>query len=340
MALPLSSLIELCRVLRHYTSAGLTVVDVFRKQAEKGGAAIRPVAARITADLEDGSSLGDALEKQTHEFPPIFLAMARVGEQTGMLAEVCGELEKFFLRQRELWQRFLAGIAWPVFQFIAATFILSGLIWFLGQIPINAKGAQYDPLGLGLIGTSGALIFFFTIWGTIFLLWLGQFLMRRTLAGQTWVDRFLLRVPVLGPCIQALAMTRFCMSLSLTTESGMSISKALRLSLRASGNAAFAGAAKEAGATVRRGDEIHEALSGSGLFPDDFLHIFNVAEESGTISEVMKQQANHYSEEASRRMGTLTMIAAGVVWFTVAATIIVAIFRLYASYLGALDGVI
>ncbi|MGL4550089.1 MAG: type II secretion system F family protein [Gemmataceae bacterium] len=337
MALSLTSMIELCRVLRHYLGAGLTAVDVFRKQATDGNASVRPVAARIAADLEDGTSVGDALEKEAASFPPLFLSLAKVGDQTGMLPEVCADLEKFFLKQRELWRRFLAQIAWPVFQFTLATLVLAGLIWFLGELPINAKGAAYDPLGLGLIGGTGAAIFFSGVWGTIAAAWLAQFLIRRSLAGRAWADRALLAVPALGPCLRALALARFCLALRLTTESGMSIGKALRLSLRATGNAAFADAAKQASATVKRGDEVHAALAGANVFPDDFLHILSVAEESGTIAEVMKHQGEHYTDEAGRRMTTLTMVAGGAIWLAVGFAIIVAIVRLYGSYLGQID---
>jgi type IV pilus assembly protein PilC len=336
MALSQTALIELCRVMRHYLGAGIALVDVFRKQSTQGYAELRPVATRLLAQLDQGSSLGDALEREP-AFPPLFVSLVKVGDQTGMLPEVCTDLEKFYLKQRELWRRFLAGIAWPVFQFIVATVVLTGLIWFLGQIPIQANGTAFDPLGLGLVGTSGSLIFFFSIWGSIAAVWLAVSMLRRSLAGQAWVDRLLLALPVLGPCVRALALARFCLALRLTTDSGMSIGRALRLSLEATGNAAYIESAKQARATVRRGEEVHLALAGSGLFPQDFLHILSVAEESGTIPEVMKHQGEHYTEEATRRMTFLTVLAAGGIWLLVAGAIIVAIFRLYGSYLGNID---
>src|SRR5262245_31190478 len=70
MALSLSSMIELCRVLRHYMGAGLTLVDAFKKQATTGDYALRPVAARLTEEFKRGSSVGDALDKEASSFPP------------------------------------------------------------------------------------------------------------------------------------------------------------------------------------------------------------------------------------------------------------------------------
>src|SRR5262249_53305107 len=62
--LSLSVLIELCRALRHYLGAGLTLRDVFQQQSVRGPAALRPVAGRIADLLKRGSSLENALERE------------------------------------------------------------------------------------------------------------------------------------------------------------------------------------------------------------------------------------------------------------------------------------
>jgi len=73
----------------------------------------------------------------------------------------------------------------------------------------------------------------------------------RLLRGQALVDEFLLRTPVVGRCLRALALTRFCLALRLTLETGMPIAKALRLSFRATGNAAFTARLDKATALVK-----------------------------------------------------------------------------------------
>ena len=334
--LSLSNLIELCRSLRHYLGAGLPIVDAFRQQANKGALAVRPVAGRITAALEKGDSLEDALQREERYFPPLFLALARVGEQTGMMAEIFAELEKFFLRQRTLWRQFVAQITWPVIQFVLAIFVMAGLILIMGLIAESRGGQPLDPLGLGLAGPTGAMIFLgvvFTILGTVVAIYL---LMKRSLSGSVALDEFLLRLPALGPCLRALALTRFCMALRLTTETGMSILKAMRLSLQATGNKAFAARSGQVEGKLRRGGELTTALATSGLFPEDFQHMMNVAEESGTLSEVLAHQTEHYHEESGRRLAALTSAAGYGLWLLVAIIIIVAIFRIYSFYLGQL----
>jgi type IV pilus assembly protein PilC len=335
--LPLSDLIELCRVLRHYLSAGLVLVDVFRQQAAKGRGAIRPVAGRIAAALAKGDSLEDALKPETEVFPPLFLSLVRVGERTGMLPEVCAELEKFFTRQQKLERQFIAQITWPVVQFVMAVFVLAGLILILGMLPPLEGGKHFDPLGLGLLGPSGALIFLAVVWGTLGAA-AGLFVWsRRTLRGREGVDAWLLRLPALGPCLRVLALSRFCLSLGLTLETGMAVNRALRLALRATGNRAFEAASEGVEAAVKAGDEVTLALTRCGLFPEEFLHVLAVGEESGQIPEVLRRQAANYDEEAGRRLTALAAVAGYGVWIMVGIFIIIAIFRIALSYINLLQ---
>ena len=333
--LSLSDLIELCRSLRHYLGAGLPLVDAFRQQAKRGTAQVRPAAGRIAAALERGDSLEDALQREEALFPSLFLALSRVGEQSGMLAEVFAELEKYHLRQRKLWRQFFASIAWPAIQFVLAIFVLAGLILILGMIADSHGGPALDPLGLGLSGPSGATIFLGVVFSILLGLSATYWLLTRRLGGIA-VQRFLLGVPAIGPCLRALALARFCMALRLTTETGMSIDKAMRLSLSATGNAAFAAQSAEIEAELRHGEELTLALTKSGLFPEEFQHMLAVAEESGTLDQVLAHQAEHYQEESGRRLAVLTSLAGYGVYGFVGLIIIVAIFRIANWYVGLL----
>jgi type IV pilus assembly protein PilC len=336
--LSLTALIELCRVLRHYLGAGLTLPDVFRQQEKSGPSAVRAVAGRIAYRLETGEALEQALNREAKLFPPLFLSLASVGERTGMLPEVFSELERYYLRQKKLRNQFIASSAWPVIQFVLAVLIISFVLLVIGLLAPGSDGKpMFDPLGLGLYGPSGALIFSGTIFGTIGGLILFYVLMSRRLGGLPNVDRFLLGVPVLGPCFQALALARFCLALRLTTETGMSIHKALRLSLKATSNSAFAAEIPRVEEAVKSGDDLTAALKKMRLLPLDFEHILYVAEESGQLSEVLRHQGDHYHEEAGRRMAVLTGVAAFLTWAMTAVFIIVMIFRFFLAYLHLID---
>jgi type IV pilus assembly protein PilC len=334
--LSLSDLIEMCRSLRHYLGAGLPLVDAFRQQAKRGGSAVRPVAGRIVEGLQKGDSLEDTLQREAVYFPPLFLSLTRVGEQTGLLAEVFAELEKYYVRQQKLWRHFYSQIAWPTIQFVLAIFVLALLILIMGMIHESRGGPELDPLGLGLSGSSGAIIFLSVVFSVLLAMAFTYWLVTRSVRSGAALQTYLLGLPALGPCLRALALTRFCMALRLTTETGMSIVKAVRLSLQATGNDAFATRSETIEAELRRGQDLTLALTKSGLFPEDFQHMMTVAEESGTLDQVLAHQTEHYHEESSRRLAVLTNVAAYGVWAFVGLVIIFAIFRIYSWYISQL----
>lgn len=329
--LPLRNLIELCRALRHNLSAGLTLQKVFSQQAKRGSAAVRPIAARIAQDIDKGESLEDALTSVTDAFPPLFLELARVGERTGNLAEIFAELEKYYLMQQKLWRLFVSKIRWPIIQLVAAIFIIAGLILVLGVIGSSNSGKALDPLGIGLTGTAGAVTFLAAAFGFFALLAGAYYLLSRTLRQQAIVDGLILHMPVIGPCWRALALARFCLALRLTMETGMTITAALRLSLTATGNAAFAARSEVMDKTLRSGDELVVALERGGLFPEEFREIVAVGEESGRLTEVLDHQAEAFEQEAGRRLLALTFLAGGGVYVLVAIFIIWAIFRIFTT---------
>ncbi|HMO37285.1 MAG TPA: type II secretion system F family protein, partial [Gemmatales bacterium] len=153
--LPLPALIEHCRGMRHMLESGLTLAQVMKHQAKSGPAAIKPVARRLSESLAAGESFQDALEQEKQYFPPLYLAIGTVAEETGQLPEALRELEEFFTLQNTLWKRFLAQITWPVIQFILATLIIAVVIYILGILGGGSHGISV----LGLQGPSGAAKF-------------------------------------------------------------------------------------------------------------------------------------------------------------------------------------
>jgi type II secretory pathway component PulF len=334
--LPLSSLIDTCRTLRHYLGAGLTMRDVFRQLARKGPRDVQPMARRVLAHVEQGESLEDALAHEKALLPPLFLSLATVGEQTGNLPEIFRELEQYFILQQRLRRQFWSQSFWPIFQFFTAIFVIAGMIYLIGILtPSGSK--PFDPLGFGLTGTTGAGIFLAIALGTVAAVVAGFLVATRLLKQGARVDAFLLRVPALGPCLRALALTRYCLAQRLTLETGMPIKTAVRLSLSATGNAAFTAAADVVLAGIKRGDELTACLAQARLFPTDFLHMLAVGEERGRLTEILEHQGDYYQEESSRRLTALTQAASWGVWLLTALFIIFLIFRIALTYIGLLE---
>jgi type IV pilus assembly protein PilC len=333
-----ASLATFCRSCRQLLEAGLPAARVIRQMAERGPRELRSTAAGLAARLERGQSLTDALASEGKRLPRLFVALVAVGEETGKLPEVFEELEGYFDQQRALRRAFLGMIAWPVFQFVVAVFILAGLITVLGVL---GKEGQANPIRVfGLQGPGDALLFLLIVAACVALPWIVIHLLRRRAGGSPALDAFLLGVPLLGPALAALAVGRFSLSLALTLDAGVPIARALRLSLGATGNAAFAGRAEECARVVERGGSLEKALREHGRFDEVYLSIVATAEITGTEPATLKKQAKLANETAGLKLRLLATAAGVLVWIVVAVFILTAIVRIFSTYVGLIDSMV
>ncbi|MCI0684471.1 MAG: type II secretion system F family protein [Gemmataceae bacterium] len=328
------NLIDLCRVLRHSLSAGLTLRHIFRQQAGGAGPAVRALAGRVLESIEKGESLSAALDAEKGRLSPLFLAMVHVGEQTGHLPEVFHALEDHYLLEQRLRRQVVRQTLWTFIQFVMALLVIAGLIFILGLIG-QSRGAA--PVRIfGLSGTGGALTFLAATFGSMAAIWLlGRWLMGSPRQSAP-VQAVLLRLPALGPALYSLVMGRFAMALHLTLDSGLSIVKGLKLSLQATGNGCFMSKSDGIAHALKNGDTLTNALCQSRLFDAEFVNIVAAAEEAGRVPEMMRHQADYWHEEAARRLGTLARLATFLVWLLYAGFMVYAIFQIAGIYFNTL----
>jgi type IV pilus assembly protein PilC len=328
-----SELVGLCRTLRHQLAAGLPIVRVLRQQSERGPGAVRALAGRLLVQIESGEAMGAALAREANVLPPLFIAMGPLADETGHLPEVLAELERYYLLEQQLRRRVRSQSILPIVQFVFAVLLIAGLIFILGLIAGTGK-----PLltFFGLGGAAGAIAFLAAVIGTLAGVFLAWKAFRGLSRQRAAADRALLRVPVIGTCLEALAMSRLALALQLTLDSGLSIAKGLKLSLRATGNSAFAAAADDVARMLKSGQTLYEALAQARLFSVEFLAIIATAEEAGRVPEAMRQQAEYYHEEAARRLAGLARAATFGLWLLYAAFMIWMIFNIAGVYFRAL----
>lgn len=326
--LTLKDLIMLSRALRHGHGAGLTLVQVFRQQANRGNARVAPLADRVAGRMERGDSLQDALRADARAFPPLFLELCIVGEKTGRLPEIFQELERYFDLQLSLRRQFLSAIAWPVFELILSFFVVTMLMWLLSILT-----PDYDPLGFGTGPT--AIAKFWMKVALFFAVLIGAWFFATRVLGQAErAHRLILRIPALGPTLEAVCLVRFCMAMHATWEAGLKVKPALTTSLRATGNPAFTAQESKVGPAVKRGEDLVNILALCRVFPHDFLNVVATGEDSGRLPEVMAQQVNVYREEAERRLRNLTRAASWTVYLLIACFLLFLMFRILMGAMG------
>ena len=119
---------ELCHRLAVETDAGIDIRRTWQREAENAPALLRPILSRVRDGVAGGQSLSLALAGAGRVFPPLFLEMVRVGEESGTLGSVFRRLESHYRRSRQAQRIFLGAIAWPMFELAFAIVVIGGLV--------------------------------------------------------------------------------------------------------------------------------------------------------------------------------------------------------------------
>ncbi len=328
----LKQLMGLCHRLGLSLEAGIDVRKVFAREAEQATGAMRRHLTSISHAIDRGSSLSKAFQLTDDYFPPLLHEMIAVGENTGELDSVLKQLAKHYEEQLSARRQFIGTIIWPMMQLGTCVVFIGVVIWLVGIF-----GLKNDPFGFGLVGEKGLRTYVQTVVILAFGIWI---FVRALNRGVVWVgpvQRLALRLPLLGQALQTFALSRLAWTLQVTMSTGMSVRRALELSLRSTQNAHYIGQIRTIDAEIVAGNSIHEAFEIAGGYPLEFLDTIAVGEEGGKLAESLGHLARQYQERARMAMNAMARIAGGTVWAIIATSIIIMIFRVATSYVGAIN---
>lgn len=332
-----SQLVILTRSLGTSLHAGIAVVKAFEIAARKARPPLKEVLDDMIVQIKSGETVSAAFRSRGSFFPALMCDMIEVGEQSGALAEVLQALSDHYENNQRLLNEFIGLLVFPAVQLFAAIMVIAGVIWIMGWVS-ELNGTTIDILGFGLLGTSGAL----TWLGGWAILIVGLIVLYNVLAaslsGQAFVHKLLLRIPVVGHCLQAFAIARFSWGFHLTQEAGMPIEDSLTYSLKATSNGAFITACPRIIDDVTQGETLTDALHRTDLFPVEFIELVHVAETSGTVPEALHRLSPKFEEQARRAMRAMAVTFSWLTRLAVGLFIGFAIFRIFFWYISLING--
>lgn len=316
--------------------SGMDLLRLLEMESQHGPAAKRSAMIALREGAKRGETLTTLMQQQRPYFPPLLVAMTRVGEITGRIDRTLLSLAAHYEHRLKLRRSFLSSIAWPAIQLLGGIFVISLLIYLLGMLVPPGGGEMFDPLGFGLRGATGVLIFWgylALIFGAIALVIWGFI---HNIAGVHNIVPLVYMIPVVGPAIQTITLARFSWTLALCLDSGLDPIQSVELALDSTDSEFYRSASKDAEAAIRSGKTFSEALEATNLFPEDFITHVQVAEMSGTDAESMDSLAAEYDARAILAMRSLSGVATGVVWLTVMITLIFVILRMALRVFGGM----
>ncbi|MBS1113378.1 MAG: ral secretion pathway protein [Nitrospirae bacterium] len=287
------------RQLSTLLSSGVTLMEALTAIADENTGFWKNLLITIKEKVAAGTSFSKALEECDHIFPEFYVNMVAAGETSGTLDKVLIRLADFLETQTSLKSKVRTSMVYPVFMICVGFIVLSFLFTFV--IPKITKifkdtESALPLLTVVLIAISD--IFQHYWWLLIGLLLSGIFGFRRLKEkNRPLIDRLILRLP--GKIMQSLYYARFTRTLGFLLEGGLPVLRALELSAKSIGNTMLQSKVIEAAQRVAEGARLSASLEG---FPPVLLQLISTGERSGQLVGILKNAADSYEEEFSRRV--------------------------------------
>jgi MSHA biogenesis protein MshG len=311
VSVSLDDLIVFCRQMYALMKSGVPILRAVNGLSDSTTSlSLKNALADVGSQLEGGFALSSAMNKHPKIFPPLFIALIHVGENTGQLDAAFLKLASYFNKEQETRKRVKAAMRYPSFVIIAI--LIAIVILNIKVIPIFA--GMFAKLGADLPWATKLLIsssaFFVKYWLYMLASSIAVFFSIRqylqTKEGRYRWDRRKTKLPVVGSIIERSILSRFSHSFAIVLRAGVPMTTGLSLVADAVDNSYM----KEKILSMRTGIESGESLLrtsvNSTLFTPLVLQMIAVGEETGRVDELLEEVAEYYEREVDYELSTLT----------------------------------
>ena len=271
---------------------------------------LRELLGFLLAKLDEGFDLAQAMALRKDVFSPFYVAMVRVGESTGGLAEVFARLHAHMAFQRTMREQVASALRYP--KFVIAAMVIAMVVINVMVIPAFAKvfanlGAELPLMTRILLGSSEAVLKWWPLMlATVGLATLATRLWARSEAGVLVWDRLKLKLPIVGAIVRKGSLARGCRSLALALRSGVPVLPSLVLASEVVDNAHLRRAFSGMRAGIERGESVLLAANRAQVFTPVVLQMIMVGEETGNLDEMLDEIGQVYQQEVEYELKTLS----------------------------------
>jgi general secretion pathway protein F len=293
---PVEDLATATRQLATLLGAGLVLDEAIQTVA---GQLERPLLAtvlnRVREAVVQGEALHLALAAEVRIFPTIYLSMVEVGENSGTLDQALSNLADLLEDQARLRSRITAAMAYPLLMVLVGGGVLLFLVSFvLPKVTIMlVELDQVLPLPTRLLIAGSDLLRNYS-WLIISLLIVALLIANRWASrekGRLILDRWRLKLPLLGRLNQLIATSRFSRTLATLLGGGQPLLRALEITGKLLDNLVLQQAIERSGRQVREGASLAAPLQKENIFPPMLIQMIAVGERSGELEQMLRRVA-------------------------------------------------
>ncbi len=267
----------------------------------------------IKSDVEGGTSLADSLKKHPLYFDDLFVNLVRAGEHAGVLETLLHKIATYKEKTESIKAKIKKAMFYPAAVIAVAIIVTSIIMIFV--IP------QFETLFKGFGADLPAFTRVVVNIAHVFQSWWWAMLLGTIAAGYgftaTWkrsrrfrqnIDRFLLKVPVIGMILHKSSIARFARTLSTMSAAGVPLVEALESVSGATGNVIYSDAVLRMREDVATGQSLQLAMRQRNLFPNMVIQMVAIGEESGSLDDMLAKVADFYEEQVDNAVDAMSSL--------------------------------
>ena len=302
------------RQLATMMTAGIPLVQSFDiVGAGHENPAMQKLILAIKGDVEGGTALADALAKHPLHFDDLFVNLVAAGEQAGALETLLDKIATYKEKTEAIKKKIKKALFYPAAVVVVAVIVTAILLIFV--IPefeslFQGFGADLPAFTRFVIDISkfvqstGWLLLLGIVGGIMGFL----YAKKRNRGVQHFVDRTMLKLPIIGSILHKSAIARYARTLSTTFAAGVPLVEALGSVAGATGNIVYETAVNRMRDEVATGQRLQRAMENTDLFPNMVNQMVAVGEESGSLDAMSAKVADFYEEEVDNAVDSMSSL--------------------------------
>ncbi len=264
----------------------------------------------VTESLREGKSLALALSAYPRIFSGTYVSMVRVGEETGLLADMLRRLVKSLDEEYQLRSRLKTAMVYPVFlSCVGLGTVIVLMVWVIPKFSSFFASLEHQlPLPTRLVIEISSILA--KVWPLILigivLVVLFALRLLKNKSVKLAFDKLCLRIPVVGGLIIKIQLAQLMRTSGILLSHGVNMISALSITGETLSNKFIASQVCKARDGVAKGEKLHECFSENQVFPATVLGVMAVGQESGDLPQMLVRVSEQYEQQTERQIKALT----------------------------------
>jgi type IV pilus assembly protein PilC len=321
--------------------AGISLPDVLESIAEQTEKKkFKVIIADLKEQIEAGQSFSQALGEHVDVFGSLYVNMVAAAELSGSMSSMLLRLAEYLDQEAETRSQVIGAMIYPIILAVMAVSVtLFMLMFVLPRFLTVFAGKEFllpAPTKIIMAISNFMRGYWFVVLPGICGAFCGFWYFINTKAGSVWWDKMKLKIPLLKTLCRSLYITRSLHTMGVLTEAGVPILDTILITSQISGNILYKRMWNVVHDAVRQGKKITSSLNNySSLMPKSVVRMIRAGEESGTLSEVLKDVSEFYARELKAVIKMVTsmiepimIVVMGALVGFIASSIILPIFKM------------